>query len=100
MVTTPPLPFLQKVSPPVRLTTENCEALTLNGVKDSKYFDIFRPSLEFPADKSEIVKSKVSCADEAGKTKISEERSASSNKRELVIPKSEIVPIKLKNSYK
>ena len=73
---------------------------TLNGVKDSKYFDIFRPSLEFPADKSEIVKSKVSCSDEAGKTKISEERSASSNKRELVIPKSEIVPIKLKNSYK
>ena len=51
--------------------------------------------MESSADEPEIVKSK-----ETGKKKISEEKPSSSVRRELLIPKSEIVPIKLKNSYK
>jgi len=55
-----------------------------------------RPSLsrEFPTDKSQLVKSSVSCQDQTEATR------AALNKTELLLPKSEIVPIKLKNSYK
>ena len=66
----------------------------------SESFDIFRQShsREFPTDKSQLVKSKVSCHEQTGKTKKPEEASVS--KTDFLLPKSEIVPIKLKNSYK